>query len=71
MTKRRDLIKQIRAEARRQDLSFTLRKHGACHDIWLLGSQPITIPRHAELDDSLARTIYAQCQSTLGKGWWR
>lgn len=71
MTKRRILLKQIKSEARRQGMRFSLKKHGGSHDIWLLDSQPVTIPRHSELDDDLARLIYVQCQDTLGKEWWR
>lgn len=71
MTKRRDLLKRIRAGARDRGIPFSLKKHGGCHDIWLIGNQPITIPRHKELDDDLAKEIYSQCQKTLGEGWWR
>lgn len=71
MTKRRDLLKQIKASARKHDVEFFLKKHGSCHDIWQLGNQPVTMPRHKELDDDLAKEIFSQCQRTLGKGWWR
>ncbi|HCU51255.1 MAG TPA: hypothetical protein DGG94_15910 [Micromonosporaceae bacterium] len=59
------------AEAKRQDAEWTLSREGANHSIYLLGGETIPIPRHSELGERLAVEIFKECQSVLGKGWWR
>lgn len=53
--KRRDLIRRIRDEARRQEVGWTIDREGRNHTLYRLGATMIPIPRHAE----------------LGERWWR
>jgi hypothetical protein len=69
--KRRDVVKKIAAEAKRQGLEWTLSREGANHSIFLLGGEIIPIPRHSELGERFAVEIFKECQGVLGKGWWR
>lgn len=69
--KRRDLIKKIATEAKRQDVEWTLCGEGANQSIYLLKGEIIPIPRHSELGEQLAVEIFKECQAVLGKGWWR
>ena len=71
MTKRRDVLKAIRTEAKAQDKRFKVRRHGSNHDQWDLNGQCVTIPRHTEIDNELAKIIFSQCEKALGKDWWR
>jgi hypothetical protein len=69
--KRRDVIKKIAAEARRQGVRWALSREGANHSIYLLEGETIPIPRHRELGEQLAVEIFKECQVVLGTGWWR
>lgn len=68
--RRSELIRKIRQEAVRQSVSW---KHveGAKHDMIWLGSAKIPIPRHAEIGRRTTEDILHECESELGKGWWR
>jgi len=71
MPKRVEVIKNIERAAAAQGLSFTFKRHGAKHDIYDLDGVPIPIGRHRELDNGYANTLYRECQTKLGKDWWR
>jgi hypothetical protein len=30
-----------------------------------------TVPRHSEIPDHIAKTIFRQLEPKLGKGWWK
>jgi len=49
--KRRELEEALRK------LGWSLLRHGAKHDIWIKGEQREPIPRHAEINEKLARAI--------------
>jgi hypothetical protein len=68
--RRSQLIRKIRQEARRQGVSVK-EVEGARHDILWLGSVKIPIPRHAEIGQRTTEDILHECESELGKGWWR
>lgn len=69
--KRRDVVKKIAAEAKRQGVDWTLTREGANHTVYSLNSLVIPIPRHTELGENFAVDIFKECQDVLGKGWWR
>ena len=71
MTKRTDVLKSIKQGAKFRDIRFRLLRYGSKHDVWDLGGQRITVPRHTEIEEKLAKAIFAQCEETLGKDWWR
>lgn len=71
MTKKRDIIKRIRREARAQGVDFErAARSGANHDIWLLGGMMVPI-RHNEIPELTARGIWRECEEKLGKDWWK
>ncbi len=49
--KQRDLIKQLEAAG------FVFERHGGNHDIYCRGNDIEKIPRHKEINESLARMI--------------
>jgi len=49
--KRRELEEALRK------LGWRFLRHGAKHDIWAKGEQQEPIPRHAEINEKLARAI--------------
>jgi hypothetical protein len=49
--KRRDLERRLTA------LGWRLARHGAKHDLWQRGERTEALPRHAEINERLARII--------------
>lgn len=71
MTKKLDLIKTINRAARERGLEFTKHRSGGNHDIYRLGGQRISIPRHTEINELTTKSIYKQAAESLGKDWWK
>jgi hypothetical protein len=71
MPKPREIVKKITKEARRQKRVFTFDREGANHTVYRLDGVIIPIPRHREIDNQMAETIYRECADKLGEGWWR
>jgi hypothetical protein len=69
--KRRDLIREIAAEAERQGAAWECVREGANHSVYVLSNVTVPVPRHRELGERLAEDIFKECESVLGKGWWR
>jgi mRNA interferase HicA len=49
--KRRDLIKKL------ESIGFRLERNGARHDVYRRGDEEEMIPRHAEINERLAKAI--------------
>jgi mRNA interferase HicA len=49
--KRRDLERRLTA------LGWRFFRHGGKHDVWVHGEQIEAIPRHADINDRLAKAI--------------
>ena len=49
--KRRELIKRL------IKAGFVLERHGSEHDVFTRGSDQESVPRHREIDESLAKHI--------------
>jgi hypothetical protein len=71
VSKRADVINEIAAAAKRAELKFMLLREGANHSIYDLDGVIIPIARHRELGRRYAETVYKQCETKLGRGWWR
>jgi len=69
--KRRDLVRKISQEAKRQEVPWEIDHEGARHSVYRLGTRLIPVPRHNELGEGLARAIFIECEGELGKEWWR
>jgi hypothetical protein len=69
--KRTELIRKISREAKRQGVSWTPTGEGARHETFWLGSTKIPVPRHDEIGERTTEDILHECQTELGKGWWR
>jgi mRNA interferase HicA len=50
-------MKRRELEAALRKLGWHFVRHGAKHDIWAKGEQQEPIPRHAEINEKLARAI--------------
>ncbi|MBY0443449.1 MAG: hypothetical protein K2Q25_15165 [Mycobacteriaceae bacterium] len=71
MPKRTEIIKKIEDAAKANDIAFTLKRHGANHDIYDLDGAMIPVQRHRNFTTAAAEKIYRECQPKLGRGWWR
>jgi hypothetical protein len=69
--KRQDLISRLSAAARSAGLCWRLERQGARHEVWLLGTTSIAVPRQRELEELTALGIFRRLQAELGKDWWR
>jgi hypothetical protein len=69
--KRRDLLRKIASEAKRQEVKWTCNREGANHTVYDLDGLMIPVPRHRDIDERLAREICCQCEPKLGTDWWR
>lgn len=49
--KRKDLIKKL------ESAGFVFERHGGDHDVYKRGADREVIPRHAEINERLARAI--------------
>ncbi|WP_067667974.1 hypothetical protein [Nocardia miyunensis] len=70
MTKRRDIIKAIRNAADERDLAVEITE-GGNHTIIELDGMKIPVPRHNEVRELTARSIYKQAAAKLGEDWWK
>ena len=68
--RRREVLKRIQTEARRQGIVWALEREGANHSVYRLGDTMIPIPRHIEIGDRLAEIIFKETEHELGR-WWR
>lgn len=70
MVKRQQVIAKLRAEARRQGLSFEIVEL-TNHTGIVIDGKRSTLARHGEIPDVTARKFFDQYSDKLGKGWWR
>lgn len=68
--KRGDVIRTIRKAAKSHGVDcelYELSRHTGIR----CGNVSTTIPRHNEITDRMAETIYKQLEPALGKRWWK
>lgn len=58
--KKRDLLRQLADIARAGGVDFRLLREGRNHEIWVLGSERLVIPRHREINEHTARGILTE-----------
>jgi hypothetical protein len=68
--KRRDVLKKLKTEAKRQGLDYS-ETELTNHTGVTIGDKRSTLGRHSEIDDVTARKFWDQFAEVLGKGWWR
>lgn len=71
MPKRAEIIRKIEKAAQAAELKLILLREGANHTIYDLDGLMLPIARHKELGQRYAETVYRQCETKLGRGWWR
>lgn len=69
--KRRDVVRAIADEAKKQGRSWELAREGANHTVYQLEGLMIPIPRHREIGERTTRGIFVECEPVLGEGWWK
>ena len=70
MTKRKDIIKTVKAEAKIRGMSFDYSQRGN-HEILRVDGLVIPLPRHREIRENTTRRIYKELEAKFGKDWWR
>lgn len=68
--KRTEILKKLKAEAKRQGVTFETEELSR-HTGVTVGGLRSTLGRHREIDDVTARLFFDQFADVLGKGWWR
>ena len=58
------LTKRKALEAELKKMGWWLERHGGRHDIWTDGERQEPIPRHAEINEKLARAIIKKIGKT-------
>ncbi len=58
--KKKDLEKKLKK------VGWWLDRHGGNHDIWTNGSDTNQVPRHAEVNEFLARSILKEAEKNPG-----
>jgi hypothetical protein len=66
-----ELIRRISRAAKQQGVLFASTGAGTRHELFMLGTTKIPIPRHAEIGRRTTEDILHECQGELGEGWWR
>jgi hypothetical protein len=61
----------IEKAAKTAELKFIHVREGGKHTIYELDGLMIPIARHRELGARYAETVYKECESKLGRSWWR
>jgi transposase len=68
--KRRVLIAMIKKKVRELQLQNVVFSEGSNHSQISTDTKKISVPRHKEIDENLARSIMKQLESELGERWW-
>jgi hypothetical protein len=68
--KRIELLRLVRAEARRRGFTITEREGGR-HTKLTVGSTSLIVGRHRELKPWESREILRTLESEFGEGWWK
>lgn len=55
--KRTKLMQEIAKQARAANIEWTFVRQGANHELWRFGTLPVTIPRHADINERTAQGI--------------
>lgn len=66
--KKRELMKRLRAIAADADLDLEFVRQGTNHELWSLGGQRLTIPRHREINERTAHGIITTAQEATRDG---
>ncbi|MCZ7532243.1 MAG: type II toxin-antitoxin system HicA family toxin [Acidimicrobiia bacterium] len=66
--KRRDLVREIRVLADDANLEFGMVRQGAKHELWMLGTRRLVIPRHREINEYTARGIIKEAKDVCANG---
>jgi hypothetical protein len=69
--KRLALIRRVEEASRRAGLNWVLLRQGGGHEIWRLEQTMVAIPRHRELKEQTALSVFRKLEPELGKDWWR
>lgn len=68
--KRTEMLKRIRKAAKARGLKVS-EYPMTNHDGLTCGEVRTTVPRHTEIPDQMAETIFKQLEPALGQRWWK
>jgi len=60
------LVKRRELESRLLALGWAFLRHGGAHDVWTDGERLEYLPRHAEVNENLARKILRKAETRKG-----
>lgn len=70
MTKRREILKKLRKGAKDAEIDVE-ETEGKRHTLLIFEGLRIPVPRHTEIPDRDAQSIYKEAEPKLGKDWWK
>ncbi|KAA8825742.1 hypothetical protein EMO92_04570 [Bifidobacterium reuteri] len=70
MTKRKDIIKRIKAEAKKNGCRLEILE-GGNHSKLVIDGMIVPLPRHNEIRENTTKAIYGECEPKFGKDWWK
>ena len=69
--RRTELLKKIATAAKDAGVEFDLVTEGKKHSKFECGGEPVTVPRHNEINEYTAEGILKGLDKVFGEGWWR
>jgi hypothetical protein len=64
-------MRKVADAARAAGLEWSLARQGSRHEWWRCGATGVAIPRHGEIAELTALSIFRELAIELGEGWWR
>jgi predicted RNA binding protein YcfA (HicA-like mRNA interferase family) len=65
------LVRKIRDAATGQGVDFEMKRQRGSHQMWTCGHTAVVIPKHTEVNELTARSIFKTLEAELGKEWWK
>jgi hypothetical protein len=66
-----ELKRRIQRAAQARRIQWQLVRQGGRHEVWQCGRTKVTIPRHREINEITAQSIFTTLEAELGTGWWK
>ena len=58
-------MRQLRIIARSGDAEFRFVREGRRHQIWMIGGERVSIPRHRDINEHTARAILKEAREAV------
>jgi hypothetical protein len=52
-------------------VDFEMKRQRGSHQMWTCGQTAVVIPKHTEVNELTARSIFKTLEAEFGKEWWK